>query len=165
MFRDEVSEEYYCDKCETHVTEGSKHCRRCNRCAKNFDHHCIWLNNCIGYNNYTSFIVLIVLFWFQLAFQISLHATLLTLTLSWQTIVNHVCLVECGFIIVPLTYLVGYHFWLINKKLTTYAHIQLRKRKCSGHYISKALCNVPGVLDDNKTNNQQATELNEGNAD
>ena len=115
MFRDEVSEEYYCDKCETHVTEGSKHCRRCNRCAKNFDHHCIWLNNCIGYNNYTSFIVLIVLFWFQLAFQISLHATLLTLTLSWQTIVNHVCLVECGFIIVPLTYLVGYHFWLINK--------------------------------------------------
>jgi hypothetical protein len=44
--------EYYCPVCDTHVLEGTKHCNRCKRCAKGFDHHCKWLNNCIGYNNY-----------------------------------------------------------------------------------------------------------------
>ena len=38
----------YCHLCGTPVTESSKHCKRCDRCVSGFDHHCIWLNNCIG---------------------------------------------------------------------------------------------------------------------
>ena len=53
--------EYHCSICETHVLEGTKHCGRCKRCVKLFDHHCHWLNNCVGYNNYRSFFVLICL--------------------------------------------------------------------------------------------------------
>jgi hypothetical protein len=30
------------------------------RCIEGFDHHCIWLNTCIGKKNYCSFIVLIL---------------------------------------------------------------------------------------------------------
>lgn len=49
----------YCDLCGP-VNEGSKHCRACNKCVLRFDHHCQWVNNCIGQLNYWSFIKLLL---------------------------------------------------------------------------------------------------------
>ncbi|VDL78716.1 unnamed protein product [Nippostrongylus brasiliensis] len=40
--------------------EKTKHCRQCNFCVEVFDHHCIWLNNCIGKKNYRLFVVLLL---------------------------------------------------------------------------------------------------------
>jgi hypothetical protein len=33
------------------------HCRICNACVLQYDHHCLWMNNCIGYNNVRSFVL------------------------------------------------------------------------------------------------------------
>jgi palmitoyltransferase len=60
--------EFFCDRCDTHVSDQSKHCRRCNRCTLRFDHHCIWLNNCIGSSNYSVFLALIISFGFLLIY-------------------------------------------------------------------------------------------------
>ena len=35
----------------------SRHCLLCCKCVHHFDHHCRWLNNCIGDANYKSFLV------------------------------------------------------------------------------------------------------------
>ena len=51
--------EYFCDVCDSFVSDRSKHCGDCNRCVDLFDHHCKWLNNCVGAKNYKEFLILI----------------------------------------------------------------------------------------------------------
>lgn len=58
----------YCQACQTHIStllasldKHSFHCKKCERCVEYFDHHCKWLNNCIGAKNYFEFFGLILL--------------------------------------------------------------------------------------------------------
>lgn len=48
-----------CPDCEVLRTTRSKHCATCNRCVERFDHHCPWINNCVGINNHNPYLVFI----------------------------------------------------------------------------------------------------------
>jgi hypothetical protein len=41
------------------VAKSSLHCPDCDKCIAKFDHHCKWLNNCVGEKNYRKFLVLL----------------------------------------------------------------------------------------------------------
>ena len=38
-----------------------KHCGFCNKCVLGYDHHCWFLNTCIGANNYKAFLSLVAI--------------------------------------------------------------------------------------------------------
>jgi hypothetical protein len=49
-----------CRTCLLPKPARSKHCTICKRCISKLDHHCIFINNCVGYNNHHYFILLLL---------------------------------------------------------------------------------------------------------
>ncbi|XP_077985052.1 palmitoyltransferase ZDHHC3-like [Glandiceps talaboti] len=45
-----------CQRCETYRPPRAHHCRICRRCIRKMDHHCPWINNCVGEFNQKYFI-------------------------------------------------------------------------------------------------------------
>jgi len=45
-----------CPECQILRTIRSRHCGVCHQCVERFDHHCPWINNCIGVNNHNFFL-------------------------------------------------------------------------------------------------------------
>ncbi|ESO93743.1 hypothetical protein LOTGIDRAFT_205637 [Lottia gigantea] len=45
-----------CIKCETYRPPRAHHCRVCRQCIRRMDHHCPWINNCVGEFNQKFFI-------------------------------------------------------------------------------------------------------------
>lgn len=48
-----------CPECQILRTIRSRHCGVCHKCVERFDHHCPWINNCIGVNNHNFFMIYI----------------------------------------------------------------------------------------------------------
>ncbi|RFU29935.1 hypothetical protein B7463_g6408, partial [Scytalidium lignicola] len=48
-----------CRTCHFQKPARSKHCSICKRCVAKLDHHCIFINNCVGYENQHWFLLLL----------------------------------------------------------------------------------------------------------
>lgn len=86
----------FCKKCN--VFKGSSthigHCPVCSVCVLNRDHHCFWVDNCIGYFNHKWFILylihLLVLFLYSITvIYRRLSDVNCTLSIVWSETVNH----------------------------------------------------------------------------
>ena len=80
-----------CHICRTLQPARSRHCRFCRRCTEMFDHHCMYLSNCVGKRNRLSFFCLI----FHMLFVGAMYITLILLvmrrnnwTLTYQHLAN-----------------------------------------------------------------------------
>lgn len=119
-----------CDKCSTYRPPRAHHCRVCRRCVLRMDHHCMWVNNCIGYWNYKAFFVLV--FYGTIS---SIYSTVMVITCAFQKdwefsgyIPLKVFYVTFGVMMVALSLtlgtLFGWHIYLIIHNMTTIEHYE-----------------------------------------
>jgi ankyrin repeat protein len=110
-------DENFCVQCMVRKPLRSKHCRRCRRCVAKHDHHCPWINNCVGNNNIRHFFIYIISLEFGIAFFIALvwsYMELLPASATPQT---------CNILTPPLCSLVLRDPWTVT--LTLWATLQL----------------------------------------
>lgn len=86
LIENSASVEYYCPYCVV-KSEGEnyiKHCFHCNACIMGYDHHCDWINNCVGVNNTRIFIAFIS----YVLLNLLMHLFLTVYTLMFQQITS-----------------------------------------------------------------------------
>uniref|UniRef100_A0A1I8GUR9 Palmitoyltransferase n=2 Tax=Macrostomum lignano TaxID=282301 RepID=A0A1I8GUR9_9PLAT len=113
----------WCSTCRFYRPPRCSHCSSCDRCIDTFDHHCPWVNNCIGRRNYRAF--------FFFLSSLTAH-TISVLAASIYFVVQHrenlrqvgpivaiVIVCVAGLLVFPIAGLTGFHIYLISKGVTT----------------------------------------------
>ncbi|XP_034428345.1 palmitoyltransferase ZDHHC23 [Hippoglossus hippoglossus] len=72
MEPNESSQRNWCPVCRAVQPPRAGHCRICGVCVLRLDHHCVWINSCVGQANHRSFLLLLVLFLSTSVYGISL---------------------------------------------------------------------------------------------
>ncbi len=67
----------YCKPCKGYKAPRAHHCRRCGFCVRRMDHHCGFLNNCIGIYNHAHFLGFLVSWWAATALSLYVIGTVL----------------------------------------------------------------------------------------
>ncbi|KAL4508308.1 hypothetical protein ABPG72_003612 [Tetrahymena utriculariae] len=126
----------WCVACKCYAQEQSKHCSQCNRCTEIFDHHCAWLNNCIGRRNKNYFFKFTVSYFIMEIQWTTLNVTyVLTQNPDWSlqdfVFIADVINLFLSIIVVLFTAnLLIFHIWLTKcKKITTFEYFQQKQNK------------------------------------
>ncbi|XP_053138173.1 palmitoyltransferase ZDHHC12 [Hemicordylus capensis] len=113
-----------CGYCFLKQPMRAKHCQACRHCVRRYDHHCPWIENCVGERNHPLFIVylavqLVVLMW---AMQVAWSG--LNFEQSWAWL-QHNALLLLSFLAIVLftvvaTLLLVSHLYLAASNTTTW---------------------------------------------
>ncbi|RAL42730.1 unnamed protein product [Cuscuta campestris] len=125
-----------CDKCLVYKPPRAHHCRICGICILRMDHHCLWINNCVGHRNYKPFVLLV----FYSTITTTYSSIMLISSIvdkDWTSVdvsgwnPLRMFYVSSGVMIVGLTVTLGsllaWHIYLTSHNLTTIEYREARR--------------------------------------
>ncbi|XP_056313624.1 palmitoyltransferase ZDHHC15A [Danio aesculapii] len=115
----------FCHRCQLIKPDRCHHCSVCQTCVLKMDHHCLWLNNCMGFSNYKFFMLFLL---YSLLYCLLIVSTVTpTVIQLWRGRLFDSCvklhvlfltLVSAIFAI-TLCFLLIFHVWLLTSNKTT----------------------------------------------
>lgn len=61
MNDESLLENGFCVECMVEVPLRARHCKDCGKCVATFDHHCVWIANCVGEKNKRLFYIFLLM--------------------------------------------------------------------------------------------------------
>uniref|UniRef100_A0AAY3ZYP9 Palmitoyltransferase n=1 Tax=Denticeps clupeoides TaxID=299321 RepID=A0AAY3ZYP9_9TELE len=115
----------YCDHCQLIKPDRCHHCSSCDQCVLKMDHHCPWVNNCVGFSNYKFFVLFLG---YSSLYCLFITATVLQYFIKFWT--NQLPDTHAKFHVLFLFFVASmffisvmslfiYHLWLVGKNRTT----------------------------------------------
>ena len=133
----EAEHEPKCKKCLKNKPLRAHHCSICDRCVLKMDHHCPWINNCLGLRNHCYF--LLFLFYLDIG---CFFFTGLAAPVAYYGYRNGFIMVSfaiCSVFAVVIMMFAGWHWFLAVKGSTTIEYFSTNLNFSSGNWRKNLL--------------------------
>ncbi|XP_037338284.2 palmitoyltransferase ZDHHC12-A [Pungitius pungitius] len=117
-----------CGYCLLQQPMRAKHCQTCQRCVRRFDHHCPWMENCVGERNHRWFLVYLLVQLLALLWALHIALSGLAPAASWDLWFRANCFLLAALVVLAVfsavvLLLLGIHLYLASVNCTTWEFV------------------------------------------